>query len=115
MLLECATIILVIIVAFFMLIGKGMGYAIGVLPLLILPATHIMGKTFHLGVAKMLSVTPTTAYMLLDILALMVACLATGVIATQIRQKSTRMSYLIICGLFSACLCCVLIVNMLVL
>lgn len=114
MILECATIILVIIVAFFILIGKGNGYAIGVLPLVILPTTHILGKTLSNGVAKMISVTPMTAYILLDVLALMVACLATGIIATQIREKRKRISFLIICGLFSACLCCVLIVNTLV-
>lgn len=115
MILECVTVILVIVVASIMLLGKGSGYSVGVLPLVILPLMHIVGSRLSYTAARMFSVTRMTAYISIDVLALVVTCLFVGGISMQIKQKSKRLTYLVICGGFAAALCCVLIVNTLVL
>ena len=113
MLFECGAIVVVILAAAAMMFRSrsGNGYGVGILPLTLLPLAHMIGKKLSVVISKVAPINVATAYIAIDILALMITCLMLGGISTYINKKSSRVSYLIICGGFSAILCCVLLVN----
>ena len=115
MILECSVIIiLVVILSYFMLRTGKSGYALGTLPLVLVPAFHISSRAIAEFFAKYLPLEFLTLRIAVDLMALVVSCLMIGGIALGIKNRSKRTGFLIMCGSFSIALTCVLIVNMVV-
>lgn len=113
MIFECSAIILVILIMSFMCLkgSKKSGWSIGMLPLILVPAGHITGSWLNALIATVFRITPIIAWISIDICVLMVTCLMLGIISLQIKKSRLRIAYLVVCGLFSAILTCVLIVR----
>lgn len=113
MIFECSAIILVILVMSFMSLrsGKKAGWSIALLPLILVPAGHIASLWLYLPLARLLHITVVAARIGIDLCALTVTCLLLGGIALNIKNSRLRFGYLVVCGLFSALLTCVLIVR----
>ncbi len=113
MIFECSAIILVILLMSFMTLksGEKRGWSIAMLPLILVPAGHIAGLWLRVPIARLLRITPVAAWIGVDLCVLAVTCLLLGGIALNIKQTRLRAAYLIVCGLFSALLTCVLIVR----
>lgn len=113
MIFECSAIILVILIMSFISLkgGKKSGWSIAMLPLILVPAGHISGLWLSDPIANMLRITAIAAWIGIDLCVLMVTCLLLGIISLQIKHARLRLGYLVICGLFSALLTCVLIVR----
>ncbi|MEG2204189.1 MAG: hypothetical protein RRY21_03415 [Oscillospiraceae bacterium] len=113
MIFECCAIVVLILSTSVMLSrpGKGSGYGIAVLPLLLVPLAHILGIYLSPPLGRLLPITAMTVYICVDLLALVATCMLLGGIATRIRRRRSRWMYLMICGGFSAVLTCVLLVR----
>ena len=113
MVLECSAMILVVLMLCYILMQyyKGSGYAIGALPLVLVPLVHILGRSLAYPVGYVLRLNRTAAYIALDVTALMLTCLLLGLISANIRNQKRRWSYLLICGGFSTILTCTLLVR----
>lgn len=113
MIVECSAIILIILCMSFLMYrssGKN-GWSIGVLPLALVPAAHLAGVRFSTALGRLLPVDGVTAWIALELAALVLTCLMVGIISRQIKRRRPRMAYLVICGVFSTVLTCVLIVR----
>jgi hypothetical protein len=113
MIFECSAIIVVILVMSYLIFrsGSGYGWGIGVLPLTLVPAAHIVGPQLSLVLIQLLRIEYLTARIGVDICALMITCLLLGAISSRMKNKRSRWAYLVVCGGFSAILTCVLLVR----
>lgn len=113
MILECSTIILLILLMAFMMFRSergGRGYGVAILPLIIVPAMHVIGYSLAPLLSRMLSIQLMTARAGIEVCGLMACCLLLGAISTRMKKR-TRWMYLVICGGFSAILTCVLLIR----
>lgn len=107
---ECSAIILVILVMSFMTLRAGQpGNAVGCLPLVIVPAFHIISAKLASMLVKLTGLEPPVLRAAVGIFGLMIACILLGVISLQVKKKRVRVGYLVISGGFCAVLTCVLI------
>lgn len=90
---------------------KSSGYSIGILPLIIVPAAHATGKTIVGALSDMVSINPSTAWIVIDLTALMLTCLLLGAISVNMKNRSLRVSYLVLCGGFSVILTSIYIIR----
>ena len=114
MVFECVAIIIVILVSSVSIISsnkRGSGFGIGILPLIFVPAAHILVVLSRRAIVRVFDVSILSAIIVVDILALVITSLLLGAISTRILKKRTRWTYLILCGGFSAILTCVLMVK----
>ena len=113
MIFECCAIILIIIIMAIMA-SRGTnhtGWGFALLPLLIVPAAHIIGIWFGGYIASLLGITDITAKIGIDLFSLVITCMFIGGISLKIKKKRLKIPYLVVCGLYSAILTCVLIVR----
>lgn len=113
MIFECSAIIVVILVMSYLLFRSegSSGWGIGVLPLTLVPASHIVGPRLSLMLVRLFGLEYLTMRIGVDIFALVITCLLLGVISSRIKRKRSRWAYLAVCGGFSAILTCVLIMR----
>ena len=87
------------------------GWGFALLPLLIVPAAHIVGIWSGQYVGSLLGITDITAKIGIDLFSLVITCMFIGGISLKIKKKRLKIPYLVVCGLYSAILTCVLIVR----
>lgn len=87
------------------------GWWLAMLPLLIVPACHIAGIWSGQYVASMLGISEISAKIGIDLFSLVITCMFIGAISLNIKKKRIKIPYLVVCGLYSAILTCVLIVR----
>ncbi|MEG2174968.1 MAG: hypothetical protein RR135_05745 [Oscillospiraceae bacterium] len=117
MIFECSAIIVVILLFSFTVMrsGKGWGYSFAVLPLIIIPAMHMVGARLSGPLARLCGIAPIVAYVFLDVLSLAATGLLLGIISMRIKKPRARVGFLVACGGFSALLTCVLLVRTVIL
>ena len=114
MVFECLAIIVVILFSSYAIISsnkKGSGFGVGIMPLVLLPAAHILAVLSRRAIIKVIPVHILSAIIVIDVLALVITSLLLGAISTRIPGQKARWTYLVLCGGFSAVLTCVLIVR----
>lgn len=115
MLVECVSIILVILmVAFIFLRARRKDYAITTLPLLVLPLMHILSLVLAEHLSGMFSLNAQEITVAIDATALVISCTVLGFFSSRIPSRKARNAYLVICGVFVVILTWVLIANTLV-
>ena len=90
---------------------KSSGYSVGILPLIIVPAVHVTGRTIVGPIIKIFSIDLTTAWVIIELTALMLTCLLLGAISVSIKNRKLRISYLALCGGFSVILTSIYLVK----
>ena len=107
-----AIIAVVLIMSYFLSRSKkSSGYAVAILPLLIVPAAHIAGRTIVRPVTQIFSIDLTTAWVIIELTALVLACLLMGAISVSMKNRKLRGSYLVLCGGFSVILTSIYLVK----
>jgi hypothetical protein len=90
---------------------KSSGYAVAILPLLIVPAVHIAGRTIVRPITQIFSIDSITAWVIIELIALMLTCLLLGAISVSMKNRNLRVSYLALCGGFSVILTSIYLVK----
>lgn len=109
---ECISIIIVLLLVIYQYIRLNKWeFAVALLPLLLLPAVHIAGIPLSRITAKALGVERVWPYLLLDVLATVIACILFGVSAMKLKPANYRITYLICCAGFTAILASILAIQ----
>jgi hypothetical protein len=109
---SCAVIAVILVMAIMIFRSvKNSGYSVGVLPLTLVPAVHIVGILSAPTLSRLLHVEPIAAVVALDIFALLATGLLLGAISHAIKSRRLRWGYLVTCSLFTAILTCVLVMH----
>ena len=112
MLVECVSIILIVLVmAFMFLRAKRKEYAIVTLPLLVLPLMHIVSLLVAEPLNGIFSLDASGITVAIDATALVISCMFLGFFSHRISSKKARNVYMLICGVFVVVLTWVLIAN----
>jgi hypothetical protein len=111
MIFECSAIILVILIMSYLIFrsGNGYGWGIGVLPLTLVPAAHIVGVHFSYWLSRPLRVEPMIARVGVDVIALVETCCCWAPSRRRMKRNAVALDHLVTCGGFSAILTCVLL------
>ncbi len=113
MVIECITIIVLLAVMAFIYLRKGRKeYAHAIFPMILLPLVHI--AAVELVRQSLFSIDVQVIQIALDIAALVVSCLLTGVSASHIQSRRARNGLVIISALFLIALASILIYSILV-
>ncbi len=114
MAIECFVIvILIVVMSLLMLRRERKEYALSILPLVILPAVHLLSP-YLLGWAEAYTRLDRQGVLVFaDAVALVVSCLLIGALAVKIEHKRARNTLVIICGLFLVVLSFILISHIL--
>jgi hypothetical protein len=110
-----AIIALILIMAYiFTRMRRSSGYAVAILPLIIIPAVHIAGRRLVRYFSGVLQMQDKTAWVVLELTALVITCLLLGVISTNMRNRNLKITYLALCGGFSVILTTILLLKTIV-
>ncbi len=114
MIFECGAIIAVVVVMAYFMLRSGMsGYAIGVLPLALVPAFYIISDSLTIFLLRYFNWSYVNIRISIILFALVVSCLLIGGVSLGIKNTTKRLFFLVMCGLFSIILTTLLIINML--
>ena len=112
MLVECISIIMVILmVAFIFLRAHRRDYAVTTLPLLVLPLMHILSLVLATRMSGILSLNAQGITVAIDATALVISCTVLGFFSNRISSRKARNAYLVVCGTFVVILTWVFIAN----
>lgn len=108
--IECFAIIVLILAMFFVYMRAGKRrLAFSVIPLVSVPASHIVASFLLEFVPSDYS---AVVYVLIDMLGLICAAIFAGICSSAYKKKG-RVVYLVISGVFDFVLACILILNIL--
>ena len=112
MLFACWAIVIVLaaMAAVFMSSGKR-EYAVGILPLILPPAVHIVSGVIARFLDPLLPLDGAQLRIIIDLLAGLLGCLLIGFSSRNIKERKSRNAFLIACSGFIMILTLVLIVN----
>lgn len=112
MIVECISIIAVISMIFFVFVkAKKFHSGLSVLPLLITPAMHLASKPLSLFFRSSFGIDKNYTTITVHIVSLVLCGIIFGIISKNFKEKSSKLSYLILCGLYTVILTVVLILN----
>lgn len=111
MIVECFSIIALVILTFIVMSSKKSRSGLAILPLIITPIMHILAKPISSVIISFTNANQNYIIIAVHIIALVLSGILYGCIATKFNEKSARLTYLILCGLFTVVLTIVLIVN----
>ena len=102
----CSAIILIVVFMFFILArsGRGYGWSIGILPLLIIPVNYFISSWISLPLSQKLDLSRINALIVLYICALILTYLFIGMISLYINNKRSKFAYIFLCAGFSTIL-----------
>lgn len=113
MVIECWAIIIVLIAVVFIFVRSGKSnYALGILPLVLVPLFHIIGYPAARLVEKLWGVARGQTHTAIDIFALIVACIIVALVSGSIPSKKARSVFIVTCGGFMLILSWILILNL---
>ena len=112
MLIECFAILALILAIFFIYMRmKSTRHALTILPLSGVPLAHVLSQLLFARLAGVLPIDAAGIVTIVDIASLVVSTLFCGALSVAYEKKS-RMTYLVIVGLFNVILTCILLVNL---
>lgn len=89
-------------------------YAISILPILMVPATHIAGLPLAQLLQKTVLVSQLyVARCFIDIIGLAVCCLLIAIFSVKIKNGKNKKLYIALCSLYCVALTCVYVYNLL--
>lgn len=113
MVVECWAILAILLMMVYLFISRGKASVAGaILPLLLLPAIHLIGGPLSRLGGNYLPAIPTALiHVGLDVLAVVISCSIIGGLSRSIARRSTRNGYVLLCCGFTVILAWVLIFN----
>ena len=111
MIVECFSIIALVILTFIVMSAKKSRSGLAILPLIITPLLHILTKPISSLIMAFATANQNYIIIAIHIIALLLSGILYGLIATKFNEKSSRLTYLILCGLFTVVLTIVLLIN----
>ena len=112
MIVECIAIIFgIVCMVFVFLRAKKTSYALSIIPLMIVPALHIIAMYCSKLFANMFDLDRNLVMIAIDVLGLIASCLLLGLASGNFSSKKSRASYLLVTGAFLVILSWVLVAN----
>lgn len=112
MLVECISIVVIILMIVFVFLRAGRkDYALTSLPLLVLPLMHTLSLLVSSSLIGVFSLDAGGITVAIDATALVISCMFLGLLSHRINSTKARGIYLLICGAFVVVLTWVLIAN----
>ncbi len=114
MVIECATIVLIIaMISFIFLRTKRINYAFVTLPLLTIPLMHLLGQAIVYFVTEKLDhLINVTIILSCDVLGLLVGALLLGILLHKIPAKKAQVSFAVVAAVFMVALSIVLMTSL---
>ena len=113
MLVECATITIIIGAIFFVFLrGRKVKSAFFTLPLVVVPLVHILGYPLSKWISEFTSINVLTIYTVVDILAFFAFLVIAGLLLKNFRSRKTRVAYTISSGAFTLTLTIILLLDL---
>ena len=115
MVIECITIILIILmISFIFLRSKRENYALVTLPLISVPLLHLVGQFINYFFIKEDQNAAVITNLSFDLLGLLIGALLLGLLVNNIPLKKAKISFVMISGIFLIALSIVLMTNLVV-
>lgn len=111
MLLESSAILAIIFSTFIISFKVKRKYALAMVPLLIPPVANILAYFFSQSVANAFQCKSFTAYIGINIIAVVISSVLVGVNSLKFKTKANRYSYLIMSIVFNVVLVIIYMVN----
>ena len=113
MVVECISISAILLAIFFIFVRSNKKKtALATLPLMIVPILHLAGIPLSRWLDHIMPYNRASIYIIIDLVALVAACITLGIMANGFHSKKTRVVYLGVSGLFTTILSCILIFNL---
>ncbi len=114
MIVECIAINIIILAIFFVFLRSHKPKsALCTIPLISVPAMHIIGYPISRWISAISSASVVNAHIAIDILGFLIFIVLTSVFLKHFRSAKTKVGYFALSGLFSIALTIILILNLL--
>ncbi len=112
MVIECICIILIIFLLIFAFLrSHRKKYAISMIPLVILPAMHLIAYPISYYLSRTFGIMEGKTQNVITIIALIISCIALGIMSGFFNVKKNRIAYITICGIYTLVLALILILK----
>ncbi|SDN40112.1 hypothetical protein [Acetanaerobacterium elongatum] len=114
MIVECIAITIIILAIFFVFLRSHKPKsALSTIPLISVPAMHILGFPISRWIGAISSAKVVDAHIVMDIIGFLVFIIFTSIFLKHFRSTKTKVGYFVLSGLFSITLTTILILNLL--
>lgn len=110
---ESIAIIFILLCIVFVFIRSGhIDYALGVVPIILVSASHLMGVPIAKVIYSFHGISPYLIRCFVDVAGLALACVLTAIFSTHISSSQNKKVYLVITTIYCVVLTCVYIQNL---
>ncbi len=112
MVIECISIILIIFLLIFAFLrARRKKYAISMIPLMILPGLHLISYPISYYLHRTFDIAEKQTQNVITVIALIISCIALGIMSSSFNIKKNRIAYIVICGIYTLILALILILK----